>query len=120
MIPLPPRSTRTVTLFPYTTLFRSKVIGGDLDVRGVADLDEGDVARGDARFDEQFVAERHDLHDLFARIHIAAQGVDEQIVDDAARRRADFGAREPAFGAADRLLIDRHLDRKSTRLNSSH
>src|SRR3546814_7596183 len=23
MIPLPPRSTRTVTLFPYTTLFRS-------------------------------------------------------------------------------------------------
>src|SRR3546814_1070635 len=53
-----------------------KVIGGDLDVRGVADLDEGDVARGDARFDEQFVAERHNLHDLFARIHIAAQGVD--------------------------------------------
>src|SRR3546814_8628370 len=26
-----------------------KVIGGDLDVRGVADLDEGDVARGDRK-----------------------------------------------------------------------
>src|SRR3546814_15469358 len=25
MIPLPPRSTRTDTLFPYTTLFRSEV-----------------------------------------------------------------------------------------------
>src|SRR3546814_7289701 len=31
MIPLPPRSTRTDTLFPYTTLFRSdmlQIIGG--------------------------------------------------------------------------------------------
>src|SRR3546814_9418583 len=97
-----------------------KVIGGDLDVRGVADLDEGDVARGDARFDEQFVAERHDLHDLFARIHIAAQGVDEQIVDDAARRRADFGAREPAFGAADRLLIDRHFSPQLAARSEEH
>src|SRR3546814_7033288 len=25
MIPLPPRSTRTYTLFPYTTLFRSSI-----------------------------------------------------------------------------------------------
>src|SRR3546814_8643456 len=29
MNPRPPRSTRTYTLFPYTTLFRS---GGDIDV----------------------------------------------------------------------------------------
>src|SRR3546814_11252738 len=29
MIRLPPRSTRTDTLFPYTTLFRSAVIGAD-------------------------------------------------------------------------------------------
>src|SRR3546814_11672634 len=28
MIRLPPRSTRTDTLFPYTTLFRSRVRGG--------------------------------------------------------------------------------------------
>src|SRR3546814_7065456 len=28
MIRRPPRATRTYTLFPYTTLFRSKVIGG--------------------------------------------------------------------------------------------
>src|SRR3546814_2382637 len=29
MIPRPPRSTRTVTLFPYTTLFRSALVAND-------------------------------------------------------------------------------------------
>src|SRR3546814_2953390 len=33
MIRRPPRSTRTATLFPYTTLFRSLVIGIDEDQR---------------------------------------------------------------------------------------
>src|SRR3546814_17243332 len=54
MIRRPPRSTRTVTLFPYPTLFRSF----GLHVRGVADvqaaeeqvLDLGRVAVGDAGF----------------------------------------------------------------------
>src|SRR3546814_3746994 len=32
MIPRPPRSTRTATLFPYTTLFRSKTAGAVYDV----------------------------------------------------------------------------------------
>src|SRR3546814_18279892 len=36
MIRRPPRSTRTDTLFPYTTLFRSRAKGeGDADDRGV-------------------------------------------------------------------------------------
>src|SRR3546814_1361566 len=34
MIRRPPRSTRTDTLFPYTTLFRSAVGGVDLDDAG--------------------------------------------------------------------------------------
>src|SRR3546814_6506827 len=33
MIPRPPRSTRTDTLFPYTTLFRSGPTGGEVPVR---------------------------------------------------------------------------------------
>src|SRR3546814_12898598 len=33
MIRRPPRSTRTDTLFPYTTLFRSERDAGDADVR---------------------------------------------------------------------------------------
>src|SRR3546814_14254267 len=32
---LPPRSTRTDTCFPYTTLFRSAYLGGLLSFRGV-------------------------------------------------------------------------------------
>src|SRR3546814_1343689 len=35
MIRRPPRSTRTDTLFPYTTLFRSDTNGFDLVLRGV-------------------------------------------------------------------------------------
>src|SRR3546814_18344241 len=34
MIRRPPRSTRTDTLFPYTTLFRSARAGGDGDIDG--------------------------------------------------------------------------------------
>src|SRR3546814_18215538 len=54
MIRRPPRSTRTDTLFPYTTLFRSAldpVVGAHLDdprrqeLRGVADFE----ARGEDR-----------------------------------------------------------------------
>src|SRR3546814_7978399 len=37
MIRRPPRSTRTDTLFPYTTLFRSAHFGGECSGRGVAD-----------------------------------------------------------------------------------
>src|SRR3546814_3859515 len=36
MIPRPPRSTRTDTLFPYTTLFRSHRIGRRLQCSGAA------------------------------------------------------------------------------------
>src|SRR3546814_16337624 len=37
MIRTPPRSKRTDTLFPYTTLFRSPVKGGDLMTIGTYD-----------------------------------------------------------------------------------
>src|SRR3546814_1124793 len=35
MIRRPPRSTRTHTLFPYTTLFRSAIIAGELPTRAL-------------------------------------------------------------------------------------
>src|SRR3546814_16422339 len=37
MIRRPPRSTRTATLFPYTTLFRSQVVGGQVQSTPVTD-----------------------------------------------------------------------------------
>src|SRR3546814_17929271 len=62
MIRRPPRSTRTDTLFPYTTLFRSVLLDGDpvlveldLDALGLgflvphidAERDDGDHEHGD-------------------------------------------------------------------------
>src|SRR3546814_17142903 len=48
MIRRPPRSTRTDTLFPYTTLFRSRVAAGD-GTRGAGGAgDRGDTARAGA------------------------------------------------------------------------
>src|SRR3546814_1037843 len=38
MIRLPPRSTRTVTLFPYTTLFRSDAIASTLALDDLLDV----------------------------------------------------------------------------------
>src|SRR3546814_12222168 len=38
MIRRPPRSTRTDTLFPYTTLFRSRNPVGDIDDLGLGEL----------------------------------------------------------------------------------
>src|SRR3546814_14625230 len=50
MILLPPSSTRTNTLFPYTTLFRSVVPGSGRGAWGVhddGDADEADERSGD-------------------------------------------------------------------------
>src|SRR3546814_9509835 len=96
MIRRPPRSTRTVTLFPYTTLFRSQPQacplvhghGGDFHV---VDLDTAGVGRDNA-------------HD-----HVEAGGlacpVGPQQADDLA-----------AIDRQRDVVDDR--DRKSTRLNS--
>src|SRR3546814_21121734 len=84
----PPRSTRTDTLFPYTTLFRSQVM---------------EVVR--AHFRPEFL-NRLDEIILFHRLGQEHMGA---IVDIQVAR-------------VQKLLKDRKiaLDRKSTRLNSSH
>src|SRR3546814_2648258 len=46
MIRRPPRSTRTDTLFPYTTLFRSgrqAEVDGDVEIRGTAQFGRGEM-----------------------------------------------------------------------------
>src|SRR3546814_13871624 len=97
-----PRSTRTDTLFPYTTLFRSNigtrqlcrdrganVVDTDYDRAAIAQAIQAQVARG----------------------HVAS---DPLYGDGAAGERiADILATAP-------LSIGKRLDRKSTRLHSSH
>src|SRR3546814_12034337 len=59
MIRRPPRSTRTDTLFPYTTLFRS--IGFGLDVETGAEVRANGVASGVGKASGKFkkVVQRH-------------------------------------------------------------
>src|SRR3546814_11999325 len=102
MIRRPPRSTRTYTLFPYTTLFRSRVdIAQDREVppaaRSIRDPrpPEGEGVEGLRRN----AADRLHFHEILEAEHAAFAAVARCLV--AAERRA---------GA----------DRKSTRLNSSH
>src|SRR3546814_18908376 len=97
MILLPPRATRTDTLFPYPTLFRS-LAGGDGADTDMPGIEVDGVLVGMPGFDRH-----HQLGDgvVVARSNdVIAGGQDEFLL-----RRTGHGE---------------DLDRKSTRLNSSH
>src|SRR3546814_4627278 len=113
MIRRPPRSTRTDTLFPYTTLFRSNVAAIPRKA-----ADQRDMAAKSARHEQlgQGTAAT-DLHDVIN----AAAG------RDPVSRLPPFGIRaivDEVIGAQCsqpfQLFIRRRGDRKSTSLTSSH
>src|SRR3546814_11639969 len=99
MIRRPPRSTRTDTLVPYTTLFRAHE--RDRDYRQLQGAPCGDA--------EHALDAGGDLDGAEAQRggHADRGGHDRQYVDDATWPAAMAGA-------------DQRLDRKSTRLNSRH
>src|SRR3546814_14658591 len=121
MIRRPPRSTRTGSLFPYTTLFRSRVallvVAGDVlagrvpaDVRQVdQSVDAAVQADEDAE-----IGDRLDLAvDLVALLVDRGEGL-PRIAGDLLDAQRD--------AAALLVHVQHHdlEDRKSTRLNSSH
>src|SRR3546814_14517582 len=97
MIRRPPRSTRTDTLFPYTTLFRS-------EERLVLRLAQN-------RFDDEIDAKRHGERRCYGCLFIAHGKVYPHADID---RVEDHSVKGDEPGDA---VIQ---DRKSTRLNSSH
>src|SRR3546814_13465394 len=103
MIRRPPRSKRTDTLFPYTTLFRSK------DVAWARSLIPADCL---AAFDSVML---DGVSFIESARRIVAQGYSRIGVT---RQRQI--AREQFVRAADALTRGVLPDRKSTRLNSSH
>src|SRR3546814_6551844 len=120
MLRRPPRSTRTDTLFPYTTLFRSQH-AHLLRPHGKAD------AVGRAAADEV----RLELDPVQADQAGTAVGLAQAFV--AARAPGIFFGNEARVGCRHHLVSGRWLrrtaaagkgqhaaDRKSTRLNSSH
>src|SRR3546814_17197124 len=122
MIRRPPRSTRTYTLFPYTTLFRSALAGEilhgrDAVVGGGGDLQHGRIEVGDGR-DRQGLLEGPFADGSFVERRGRGEAEGHLIGGDAAdvlhRGAGDLGA----GGGARHLLVQQ--DRKSTRLNSSH
>src|SRR3546814_16404391 len=105
MIRRPPRSTRTDTLFPYTTLFRSLQRRAQIAARKRREILE--EARMASRVDVEDVVRAQDQAGAVVRAERAQRQrrVDHRITR---RHRLEIG---------DAILFE---DRKSKRLNSSH
>src|SRR3546814_21021864 len=102
MIRRPPISTRTYTLVPYTTLFRSfpgnrEYVEGDTipRPRGAAGGGGSEAGTGEGEDEFRFVLTREEYLDMF---------LDDLELPDLAKRQ----------------ITKTEKDRKSTRLNSSH
>src|SRR3546814_14101876 len=99
MIRRPPRFTRTDTLFPYTTLFRSLLLAVD------------EAQRLESR------EQRHQLGGVAVEVRMALVALGAG--DDEGVRR-DLLAEAVAAVALGQEGAVEEADRKSTRLNSSH
>src|SRR3546814_17245249 len=102
MIRRPPRSTRTDTLFPYTTLFRSLV--------SQAPVERPELA-------EAAPVMRHNVR--ARRCYPMLDQIGNGLLDDGLKRSA-FALGDPPCFIQTRRVQPRREDRKSTRLNSSH
>src|SRR3546814_12417917 len=131
MIRRPPRSTRTDTLFPYTTLFRSVVVdaagGADLGVVAHAPQQAVGDARGAARTARDLAGALGyavDAQDLRRALHDPGQvfgAVELQPLDDAEAVAQRRGQQAGAGGGADqgeRRQVE--LDRARGRALADH
>src|SRR3546814_5660792 len=122
MIRRPPRSTRTDTLFPYTTLFRSTVgcDAQDVDVAG-RDL----VAAAPAVPFVDGAVERHAQQapgrtDPEAAVRILGEREHARVAQAFAHLVAEGGDLTGGVDVFDHAVVGAQPDRKSTRLNSRH
>src|SRR3546814_3770612 len=109
MIRRPPRSTRTDTLFPYTTLFRSGSDAASPDPADVMLRSRRSIAL-DLKDDRGF--------DLARRLCASADGLIEGF-RPGVMERLGLGP-NVLLAANPRPVYGRMTERKSTRLNSSH
>ena len=78
--------------FAFQAAVDGVVVCADFNQCRLACADKGDVLRTDIGFDQQFVVNRDDLHNVFACVHNAADGGNFYAFDDAAHRGADLRA----------------------------
>src|SRR3546814_13730042 len=107
----PPRSTRTYTLFPYTTLFRSErfAIGGDARLARGADRVARRIGFLDHRADEAGEILDRTFEHRQADVDVAEQSV-ERVVEPGVRRPFEHRPRAlgPALGRGDRQRFLRY------------
>src|SRR3546814_3346332 len=111
MIRRPPRSTRTDTLFPYTTLFRSQPAGvaGRLPAGGLPAARDGPSRRHPVRRSYLGAEAQHD----------PAQAAEAEAPRRSRLSRAPSMSLRLVFMGTPDFAVP-VLDRKSTRLNSRH
>src|SRR3546814_982387 len=116
MIRRPPRSTRTDTLFPYTTLYRSVL---DCLIDEILQRLAADQAFAEHRPVGDRRAIQRKRHLLQVEAAVAGR---IQRAGDAAGAGADDQVRLEALGIEqlEHANVGETADRKSTRLNSSH
>src|SRR3546814_9793509 len=95
MIRRPPRSTRTDTLFPYTTLFRSDYIGAAIAKRFAR---EGFLVKVGRRGGDKLQPLVDEIEAAGGRV--AARGLDARIPDDVTAFLAEAEAAAPQIGRA--------------------
>src|SRR3546814_3806398 len=93
MIRRPPRSTRTDTLFPYTTLFRSDYIGAAIAKRFAR---EGFLVKVGRRGGDKLQPLVDEIEAAGGRV--AARGLDARIPDDVTAFLAEAEAAAPLEG----------------------
>src|SRR3546814_18500343 len=121
MIRRPPRSTRTDTLFPYTTLFRS------LETYKMFAYDEGWARRINEAIDSGLTAEAA-IERVQQRTRMRMREIDDPFLRERMHDLEDLSNRllrivSGQLGTAEqpiREIFQIVQDRKSTRLNSSH
>src|SRR3546814_1584446 len=124
MIRRPPRSTRTDTLFPYTTLFRSTgarvTLFTHLAVREDAHILYG-FSTAAQRSAFRALIKVTGIGARTALAVLSGMTVDE-LASTVTQQETARLTRVPGIGkkTAERLLLELRGDRKSTRLNSSH
>src|SRR3546814_6813103 len=115
MIRRPPRATRTDTLFPYTTLFRSWSLAGALlrALGGCAGSGGPDGALSESQAERTVEAVLTDIADIYYKPTLTA----DLVAAGFANVDKEFG--DITFEKEGASLVAT-ADRKSTRLNSSH
>src|SRR3546814_1586526 len=109
MIRRPPRSTRTDTLFPYTKLFRSLDFAPERLVASFHGMPERTLHLGDPYY-----------HQCQSTARLLGEALGREILVTFQSRFGRAKWLEPATDASLVALAKEGVDRKSTRLNSSH